>query len=293
MAAIDHVVASRRGFLYGTGVLALCAGSKAHAAFTLLAQAGTIDPILYLDPELRQAASALLAGGGLNLDNANLAAMRAEAAASAEPLLPEIAVEQRVVAGMPNMPDVTIYLVNADGRTNRPGILHTHGGGHVLGAARNELRYLQAMARDLDCVLVTVEYRLAPETRFDGSIEDNYAALRWMYGAADEIGLDPSRIAVMGESAGGTHAALLAIVARDRGEVHVAFQSLVYPMIDDRTGSSTPVPSHIATVGWSPPENVLGWQSFLGMAPGSLASRAAGRQSSVRVCTANSQRRPR
>lgn len=270
MAAIDPGMTSRRGFLYGTGGLALFAAGNIHSTSPLLAQPGTIDPILYLDPELRQAARAMLAGGGLKLDTADLEAMRAEAAATAEPLLSDVSVEQRSVAGMANMPDVTVYLVNADGTPNRPGILHTHGGGHVLGAARNELRYLQEMARDLDCLLVTVEYRLAPETRFDGSIEDNYAALRWMHGAAGEIGLDPSRIAVMGESAGGTHAALLALVARDRGEVPIAFQSLVYPMLDDRTGSTRRVPPWIGKVLWDENANRFGWRTFLGAEPGGV-----------------------
>lgn len=83
--------------------------------------------------------------------------------------------------------------------------------------ARSELRYLPELARDLACVVVSVEYRLAPETLYSGSVEDHYAALKWMHGAAAELRLDPARIALLGESAGGTHAALLAIAARDRG----------------------------------------------------------------------------
>jgi acetyl esterase/lipase len=72
----------------------------------------------------------------------------------------------------------------------------------------------------------------------------------------------------MGESAGGGHAAILALKARDRGEIQLVFQSLVYPMLDDRTGSIAAVPAHIATVGWSPSENRLGWESFLGVEAG-------------------------
>jgi len=115
---------------------------------------------------------------------------------------------------------------------------------------------------------VTVEYRLAPETRYSGSTEDTYAALNWLYAHAEELGVDRARIAVMGESAGGGHAALLAIKARDRGEIPLVLQSLVYPMLDDRTGSANSVPPHIATVGWSTQENRLGWRSFLGAEPG-------------------------
>src|SRR5690606_14555814 len=122
----------------------------------------------------------------------------------------------------------------------------------------------------LDCVIVSVEYRLSPRARFTESTEDNYAGLKWLWSNAASLGVDRSRIAVMGESAGGGHAAILALKARDRGEVPLVFQSLVYPMLDDRTGSIGPVPAHIATVGWSPPENRLGWESFLGVAPGGI-----------------------
>ena len=82
--------------------------------------------------------------------------------------------------------------------------------------------------------MVSVDYRLAPGTRFPGSLEDNYAALRWVYENANELGIDRTRIAIGGASAGSGHAAALAISARDRGEVPVLFQLLIYPMIDDR-----------------------------------------------------------
>ncbi|WP_235913191.1 alpha/beta hydrolase [Croceibacterium salegens] len=173
------------------------------------------------------------------------------------------------------MPDVTVYVVNAAKGGARPGILHTHGGGHILGSAKSELRYLQNLARDLDCVLVTVEYRLAPETRYTGSIEDNYAALKWMHSSANELGLDATRIALLGESAGGTHAALLAITARDRGEVPVLFQCLVYPMLDDRTGSTRQLPPWIGAVLWTRDANRFGWRAFTGGEPGTLEIPAA------------------
>lgn len=85
-----------------------------------------------------------------------------------------------------------------------------------------------------------------------------------------------AKIAVMGESAGGGHAALLAIKARDRREVPVAFQLLVYPMLDDRTGSAVQTPSHIGRIIWTPAANRFGWGSFLGMRPGTAAVPRAG-----------------
>ena len=127
---------------------------------------------------------------------------------------------------------------------------------------------MQELCAKLDCVAVSVDYRLAPETTYAGSVEDNYAGLKWLHSNAATIGADPAKIAVMGESAGGGHAALLAITARDRGEVPICYQCLIYPMLDDRTGTSRKVPPHVGTLIWTPAQNYFGWESFLGTTPG-------------------------
>jgi acetyl esterase/lipase len=187
----------------------------------------------------------------------------------------DVPVVEQMIPGAPGAPQVKLFVINAREGASRGGVLHTHGGGYILGTAATDVRRLQEMARELDSVIVSVEYRLAPETTYKGSIEDNYAGLRWMHSNAAKLGLDPKRIAVMGESAGGGHAALLALTARDRGEVPVAFQLLVYPMLDDRTGGVVKMPSHIATVGWSASENQVGWKAFLGQQPGTDSVPAA------------------
>lgn len=168
----------------------------------------------------------------------------------------------------PGHPDVKLYVINAKPGTSRPAILHTHGGGQYAGSAKRDIRRLQDIARQLDCVIITVEYRLAPEATYKMSVEDDYAGLRWLHEHAEELGIDPDRVALMGESAGGTHAALLAFAARDRGEFPVAFQCLIYPMLDDRTGTTRPVPDHIGSLVWTPELNAIGWQYFLGSKPG-------------------------
>jgi acetyl esterase/lipase len=178
---------------------------------------------------------------------------------------------ERRIPGRNGAPDVRIYIVNAKPGLARPALLHTHGGGYILGTAGGDLPSLQKLATQLDAVIVTVDYRLAPETTYTGSIEDNYAGLKWLHDHAEEIGVDRKRIAVGGESAGGGHAALLAIAARDRGEVPVMFQSLVYPMLDDRTASSRPVRDHIGRLIWKAEQNRLGWHAFLGQAPGAAS----------------------
>ncbi|MBW8754232.1 MAG: alpha/beta hydrolase [Sphingomonadales bacterium] len=182
--------------------------------------------------------------------------------------LPDVPWAKRTVPGAKGQPDVTVVIVNAKAGTSRPAILHTHGGGFIIGKAEDSVRDLQMICRELDCVAVSVDYRLAPETTYAGSIEDNYAGLKWLHANAAELGADRARIAVMGESAGGGHAALLAITARDRGEVPLAFQCLIYPMLDDRTGSSRQVPPHVGTLIWTAESNRFGWESFLGQKPG-------------------------
>lgn len=222
-------------------------------------------------PELRAAARRAMGFSkmmGTITEASALASRKGGGGPPAPPRLADVPVSEQMVPGGAGAPQVKLFVINAKPGTSRPGILHTHGGGYILGTAATDVRRLQELAKALDCVIVSVEYRLAPETRFDGSIEDNYSGLRWMSANADSLGLDRSRIAVMGESAGGGHAALLAITARDRGEIPIAFQLLVYPMLDDRTGGVVKVPPHIATVGWSASENQVGWRAFLGQQPG-------------------------
>jgi acetyl esterase/lipase len=186
------------------------------------------------------------------------------------PPLESPAWDARTIPGPAGAPDVEVVIVNAgDKGAPRPAILHTHGGGFLYMHPKDIVFMLQETAAALDCVIVSVDYRLAPETQFPGSLEDNYAALKWLYANADALGADPERIALMGESAGGGHAAMLAIAARDRGEVPVIYQALTYPMLDDRTGSTRAVPSHIGTFIWRAVENRFGWSCFLGVPAGS------------------------
>lgn len=224
----------------------------------------------HIDPELVPAARQIMQISGQNeeWDDARLVTMRKGGEPSSPARLPDVPVEELKVRVGEGQPDVTVYVINARTGSRRPGILHTHGGGYILGSARSEVSYEQALARELDCIIVTVEYRLAPETTYLGSVEDNYAALRWMHGQAERLGLDRKRIAVMGESAGGGHAARLAITARDRREMSLAAQILVYPMLDDRTGSTIQPPPFIGAFGWTAPANRYGWRAFLGQTPG-------------------------
>jgi acetyl esterase/lipase len=227
------------------------------------------DPIDLVDPGLRAAALGLPA---IPLNADILPGIRAVQRVIA-PVLPAPAPQpvEQIIPGHRNGPDVRIVLVQPQGQAEgRPAYLHMHGGGFVLGAANaTEARRIQDIAMRHDCVVVSVDYRLAPETRFPGALDDNYAALRWLHAHAEELGVDPARIAIGGESAGGGHAAMLAIAARDRGEFEIAFQLLLYPMLDDRTASTRQPPPHVGRYLWGAEANRFGWTSLLGVDAGS------------------------
>ncbi|WP_232308153.1 alpha/beta hydrolase [Tsuneonella dongtanensis] len=216
-------------------------------------------------PELRATARALLAGGPPPILNAaTLPILRDKSRAAIRPFEPEPPVRTLTVAPRGALGPITVYLINAGEGRLKPAILHLHGGGFVLNSARREVPRLQKIAAELDCVIATVEYALAPEAPWAISLEQNYACLRWLYEQAHSLGVDRARIVLMGESAGGGHAALLAIAARDRNAIPLAGQVLVYPMLDDRTVSNTGFPPAVGRLVWTAQANAFGWRSFLG-----------------------------
>jgi len=255
-----------RGFAAGAASLMLAPAVRAMSAV-----APGRNPLEHVDPELRAAAQAMLAEHFPPVTRAALPAMRASWVAPPALPAPAAGVELRTVPGRRGDPDVAIQVIGAKAGASalRPAILHIHGGGMISGRAQNMTSFCQTVAADFDCVVINVDYRLSPETPYPGPVEDNYAALVWLYRNAAMLGVDRTRIAVMGESAGGGLAALLAIVARDRGEVPLCYQLLIYPMLDDRTGSVPTPPSRARPIGWSAEANVFGWSAFLGVPAGS------------------------
>ncbi len=164
-------------------------------------------------------------------------------------------------------PDVRLVIMNPPSTaTNRGAVLHIHGGGMVVGTADRAVADKPHLALQHDCVVVSVDYRLAPETPFPGPQEDNYAALLWLADHAASLGVDPARVVVMGESAGGGLAASLALMARDRGGPRLAGQVLIYPMLDWRTGSpACPYANrHTGEWIWTRDKNRFGWEALRG-----------------------------
>jgi triacylglycerol lipase len=163
---------------------------------------------------------------------------------------------------------VEIVLYRPRHATGRlPAVLEIHGGGFIMGSARMSAALNRQRAAEAGCLVACVDYRLAPETRHPGPLEDCYAALAWLHREAEALDLDPGRVGVLGQSAGGGLAAALALLARDRGEHRLAFQHLIYPMLDDRTVLKDAVDGRGEFV-WTPAANRFGWAALLGAEPG-------------------------
>ena len=176
--------------------------------------------------------------------------------------------ERHTGPGPAGAPDIDLHVFRPVGVTGvLPCIYHIHGGGYVMGKVSDYDPLIRPLVADLQCVVVSVEYRLAPETNFPGPIEDCYAGLAWTIAHADRLGIDPARLGVMGQSAGGGYAAALALMVRDRGDHALAFQHLIYPMLDDRSCTAPPHP-YAGEFIWTAQSNRFGWTALLGHAPG-------------------------
>lgn len=147
-----------------------------------------------------------------------------------------------------------------DAGQRRPAVLHLHGGGLIIGSATQGDPLCRRLADELVAVAISVDYRMPPEHPYPTPLDDAYAALQWLAAQPD---VDPERITVIGESAGGGLAASLALLARDRGEIALAGQVLAYPMLDDRTDSPAAAHPHLLRL-WNGPSNRLGWGMYLG-----------------------------
>jgi acetyl esterase len=129
-----------------------------------------------------------------------------------------------------------IYTPESWSRTPRPVVVNFHGGGFALGSARQSDWSCSIVAKELDAVVVSVDYRLAPTHRFPAAVEDCYGGLLWAVEHADDLGGDPGRVGVMGDSAGGNLAAVVTIMARDEDGPAIGHQALLYPAVDFTEG---------------------------------------------------------
>lgn len=150
-----------------------------------------------------------------------------------------------------------------------PALLWLHSGGFMTGSSETGERFNIERAQELGIVVAAVDYRLAPEHPFPAPLDDCYTALLWLHVHANGLGILPNKIAVGGDSAGGGLAAALALMAHDHKEVAVAFQLLIYPMLDDRTALRTDIDASKALV-WTAGSNAYGWSCYLGTKMGAV-----------------------
>jgi acetyl esterase len=179
------------------------------------------------------------------------------------PVDESISVSDEVIAGADgNRLQLRIYLPKST-KEALPALLWIHGGGYILGSYNDDDDLCMSFVKEANCVVFSVDYRLAPEHPYPAPIEDCYSALKWMADNPDSLNINRDQIGVAGASAGGGLTAALTLLARDRQYPSICFQMPLYPMIDDR--NNTPSANEI-TEGmiWNQKTNEAGWRMYLG-----------------------------
>lgn len=179
-----------------------------------------------------------------------------------------VRVSERFVPETAGLASVRVLLVERPTRGNAsPALIWLHGGGYILGTPEIDMMLLGRMLEYRDMLIISVDYRLAPEHPFPAALDDAYRALQWAAQNADALGIDPGSIAIGGNSAGGGLAASLAQRATAEEGPRPACQLLMYPMLDDRTSLAQEYGGR-GEIMWTPANNCYGWASYLGGPPG-------------------------
>ncbi|GHH29104.1 alpha/beta hydrolase [Lentzea cavernae] len=180
----------------------------------------------------------------------------------------QIDVRDEVAPGPSGAPDVPVRVYRRAGSQGAvPGLVYIHGGGFIVGSVEMFDAQALKIVDELDVVIVSVDYRLAPEHPFPAPVEDCYAALQWTAAKAGELGIDPARLGVGGESAGGGLAAATVLLARDRSGPELVFQYLGIPELDDRLDTES-MRDYVDTPLWNRPNAIYSWTAYLGAEPG-------------------------
>ncbi|NDJ53161.1 MAG: alpha/beta hydrolase [Chloroflexi bacterium] len=216
-----------------------------------------------LDPELAPGVEQFPAEPAVIAENPAAAReierQMAQAAFAAMPPT-DVKIETQTIAGPDG--DLKVVIYQPPNPAPRPAMLWMHGGGHIIGMAEDHAICLP-LAETVGCTIVSVEYPLSPEATYMAAIEASFAALNWMVDQADELGIDAARLAIGGGSAGGGLAAGLALYNRDNNGPEIAFQLLIYPMLDDTHDTPS---GHFVTHPkvWNRDVSLKAWQMYLG-----------------------------
>jgi acetyl esterase/lipase len=175
-----------------------------------------------------------------------------------------VVTEDRDIPGPDGAPDVPVRIYTPEGLAEATaGIVHIHGGGFVVGNLDSELGSAISLCRQLGVVVVSVDYRLAPEHPYPAGLEDCYSALKWTHDNHASLNIDPARIAVLGMSAGGGLSAALSLLAKQRGGPAICFQYLGIPEVDDRLETKS-MQDFVDTPMWNRPNAEMSWDAYLG-----------------------------
>lgn len=169
---------------------------------------------------------------------------------------------QRRIVELPGSPGLAVHLHRCE-TVDRPtgALLWIHGGGYVMGSAQDGADILDHWASTFRCTVVSVDYRLAPEAPYPAAVDDCARALAWLHEQSGALQIDPAHVGVGGSSAGGGLAAAVALWNRDHDQLPLAFQLLLYPMLDHRATTASMQWSHLAV--WSAAASRVGWSSYL------------------------------
>ena len=240
----------------------------------------TIDPELL--PHIEQFPMLVLTGENLKQTRRQLNQMSLEAAAGIEGF-DHVTVTDELIAGPSRDQTLRLRLYSLhDSTSPRPCLLWIHGGGYILGCPEMDELLLCRTAEEVGCLVVTVDYRLAPEHPYPAALDDCDAALGWILENAGELSVEQRSLALAGASAGGGLAAALALRAKCQRPGAVTFQCLIYPMLDHRNVAAAP------GVGggyrlWDLDNNRFAWDAYLhpndpSQRPSPFASPATARQ---------------
>ena len=172
----------------------------------------------------------------------------------------DVTIVERTIPGPDG--DIPIVIYQPTNPAPRPGLFMMHGGGYIVGTAREDMNGL-AYAEHAGCAVVSVDYRMAPEFTYKEAIADSFAGLNWMFDNAADLGVDAGRIAIGGGSAGGGLTAALALYNRDNKGPDVVFQLLVYPMLDDTHETASGYEVTHPNV-WNRDVSLKAWRMYLG-----------------------------
>ena len=221
----------------------------------------SIDPQLL--PFRDQFPTLELTGENLVQTRRELNRMTLETAAAVEGF-DHVDVEDRQIDGPSPGRSLRLRLYSGgDSSGSRPCLLWIHGGGYILGCPEMDEQLLCRKAEELGCLVVAVDYRLAPEHPYPAALDDCDAALGWILENAGELGVDPSTLVLGGASAGGGLAAALALRAREQRPGAITFQCLIYPMLDHRTGTAPRGGARDYWL-WGEDHNRFAWKAYLG-----------------------------